>query len=77
MILGGYQRDWFLQIGPDFASNARFAVQFGFARATSAEPGTIGWLFYWSWSSHRLPRLLWRGWKPIGYCAFGRCRAWS
>ncbi|KRQ11920.1 hypothetical protein AOQ73_05795 [Bradyrhizobium pachyrhizi] len=73
---GGYPRDWFLTIGRDFASRARFAIHCGFARKASPENGEIPFIFYWSWSSTRLPGLVWSYGRLIGVRAFGRCWVW-
>jgi hypothetical protein len=71
------KKKFVLRIGKPWPiSRARFGIEFGSGYRDDAEPGEIIWRHYWRWTSDRIPHLLWRGWRPIGYCAFGRCRVW-
>lgn len=77
IFLGGYPRSWFLAIGRDFANRARFAIHIGFGRNDDVTEGEVPYRWYWKWSSTQLPYLIWCGWWPIGFCAFGRCRVFA
>lgn len=70
------EKKCWIYVGNDPMHHARVGVFIGFGYREDAEPGEIMWRHYWHWSSASLPHLLWRGWRPIGFCAFGRCRVW-
>ncbi len=66
-----------IYIGRDYYRHARLEIFIGIGFREDAKIGEIVWLHYWGWSSASLPYIIWRGWRPIGFCAFGRCRVWS
>ncbi len=70
------KRCW-IYVGRDILRDARLGIFIGFGYREDSEPGEIMWRHWWSWSSASLPYVIWRGWRPIGFCAFGRCRIWQ
>lgn len=63
-----------IYVGRDVIGNARLAIFIGFGFREDAEPGETVFRHFWKWSSASLPYVIWRRWRPIGFCAFGRCR---
>lgn len=71
------KKRWYLYVGRGFYQNARLVIEFGHGYREDAQEGEIQWRRSWVLSSRSLPQLLWRGWQPIGYRAFGHCRVWA
>jgi hypothetical protein len=72
----GSEKKWYLEIGRVPWKDCLVHITFAAGFIPDAELGVIPWRTYRTWSSDRLPHLLWRNWRPYGFYAFGRRRIW-
>lgn len=74
-MIGGPHRDFMVYAGRSINHWRYRQIYIGLWRKASCEEGEIPWLFEWSLSTGRLPRVFIRG--TIELCAFGRCWVWK